>query len=283
MPIRTDDSGRRWVELELLVPGTPEQVWHALATGPGNAAWFVRGEIEPRQGGTFKLDFGNGAVSSGEVTTWQPPNVFGYVERDWQQGAPPIATEVTITGRSGHCVVRMVHSLFTSSAEWDDQVEGFERGWPSFFGVLRVYLAHFAGAPASSFMVMQPSTVDAPHAWAQLTEALGVSGANVGDRRSVTAGPEPLSGVVEQVYQDPQLRWVLLRIDEPSPGIVVIGTLAPYSSIGDMEAKVGMGSGTNVSVNRYFYGSDAGSRSGESETAWREWLAQTFESPAAVS
>ena len=36
MPVRKDDSGRRWVEMEFLVPGTPAQVWHAIATGPGN-------------------------------------------------------------------------------------------------------------------------------------------------------------------------------------------------------------------------------------------------------
>lgn len=30
MPIRKDDSGRRWVEMEVLVPGTPEQVWDAI-------------------------------------------------------------------------------------------------------------------------------------------------------------------------------------------------------------------------------------------------------------
>jgi hypothetical protein len=32
MPVKKDDSGRRWVEMEFLVPGTPEQVWHAIAT-----------------------------------------------------------------------------------------------------------------------------------------------------------------------------------------------------------------------------------------------------------
>jgi hypothetical protein len=34
MPVKKDNSGRRWVEMEFLVPGTPEQVWHAIATGP---------------------------------------------------------------------------------------------------------------------------------------------------------------------------------------------------------------------------------------------------------
>jgi uncharacterized protein YndB with AHSA1/START domain len=80
MPIKKDGTGKRWVEMELLVPGTPEQVWQAMATGPGNAAWFTKGEIEPRIGGVFRLDFGQGAVSSGEMMMWEPPRQFSYVE-----------------------------------------------------------------------------------------------------------------------------------------------------------------------------------------------------------
>src|SRR5688572_11275809 len=190
MPIGNDGTSR-WVEMELLVPGTPEQVWQAMATGPGNAAWFVKGEIEPRVGGKFKLDFGQGATSSGEVTAWEPPHRLGYVERDWQQGAPPVATEITITSRSGdQCVVRMVHTLFTASDEWDNQVESFEQGWPSFFAVLRVYLAHFAGATAASFMIMRPVSDDAYSAWLRMGEALGFAGANVSERRSDASAPE---------------------------------------------------------------------------------------------
>jgi len=43
----------------------------------------------------------------------------------------------------------MVHSLFASTDDWDDQMEGFEDGWPSFFEVLRLYLSHFAGMEAA--------------------------------------------------------------------------------------------------------------------------------------
>ena len=35
-------TGKRWIEMEFVVPGTPEQVWQAVATGPGNTAWFTR-------------------------------------------------------------------------------------------------------------------------------------------------------------------------------------------------------------------------------------------------
>ena len=284
MPMKTDGKGKRWVEMEVILPGTPEQVWEAMATGPGLAAWFINGEIEPRAGGAIRFDFGGGAATTGEVTAWQPPHQLSYVERDWLPGAPPVATEITITARSGdRCVMRMVHSLFTSSAEWDDQVEGFEKGWPGFFVILSSYLAHFAGQKAATFSVMKPANEDALSVWLRLCDTLGLSGANVGERRSASSGPDEWSGVVEHVYQDAQQRYVLLRIDAPSPGLALVGTLAAAVQIGDIEIKLGDGPTTTISVNRYFYGDDAGELAAESESRWRDWLTKSFETQNAAA
>ena len=41
----------RSVAVEVEVPGTPEEVWQAIATGPGITAWFVPTEVEEREGG----------------------------------------------------------------------------------------------------------------------------------------------------------------------------------------------------------------------------------------
>ena len=51
MPIKKDGSGKRWVEMKLIVPGSPEEVWQAIATGSGNNAWFTKTEIDERVGG----------------------------------------------------------------------------------------------------------------------------------------------------------------------------------------------------------------------------------------
>lgn len=277
MPIKKDAAGKRWVEMELLLPGTPEQVWHAMATGPGNTAWFVRGEIEPRVGGVLRLDFGEGAVTQGEVTAWEPPHRFGYVEHDWEPGAPSVATEITITARSGdRCVMRMVHSLFTTSDDWDDQVEGFESGWPGFFAILRAYLQHFPGQKAGSFLAFAPTAVDGLSAWKRLTTQLGLDGANVGEHRTTDGGPERLAGVIEHVHQDAQQRYVLLRLEAPSPGLILVGTSGPSVSPSEMELKVRQGGSSNVSVARYFYGAESPARAAESEARWRKWLAETF-------
>jgi uncharacterized protein YndB with AHSA1/START domain len=59
MPLKKDDSGRRWVEMEFLVPGTPEQVWHAIATGPGMSSWFTPTKVDEHVGGAIAFDFGD--------------------------------------------------------------------------------------------------------------------------------------------------------------------------------------------------------------------------------
>jgi uncharacterized protein YndB with AHSA1/START domain len=222
MPIKKDGSGKRWVEMELIVPGTPEQVWQAIATGPGYTAWFTRTAIEERVGGTIHFDMGENGESKGEVTVWEPPLRFGYVERDWAEGAPPVATEVAVTARSGdRCVVRMVHSLFASTDDWDDQMEGFEGGWPGFFEVLRLYLLHFAGMKAAVAFALTRVETPQLDVWKKLTEQLGLAGANAGEEATSSQAPEKLSGIVEHVVQHNRQRYVLLRLYQPAPGIAV--------------------------------------------------------------
>lgn len=277
MPLKKDETGKRWVEMELLLPGTPERVWHAVATGPGYAAWFVPAEIEPRVGGSVRFIFGEGVVSRGEVTAWDPPHRFAYIEPEWETGAPPLATEISITARSGdRCVLRMVHSLFTSSDDWDDQVEGFEAGWAGFFVVLRAYLQHFAGQKAGSAGIFAPTAVDAGSAWKRLTSLLGLERAHVGEHYVGEGGPERLSGIVEHAYQDSLLRFVLLRLDEPGAGLLLLGTSTPSSNPGEAELKVRQGGRSNVTVHLFFYGDDGPARAAESKPRWETWLAETF-------
>ncbi|WP_129790495.1 SRPBCC domain-containing protein [Sphingosinicella sp. CPCC 101087] len=262
MPIKKDENGTRWVEMNLIVPGTPEQVWQAIATGPGYAAWFTPATIEERVGGAIRFDMGENGESRGEVTAWEPPLRFGYVERDWAEGAPPLATEITVTAKSGgRCLVRMVHSLFASTDEWDDQMEGFEGGWPAFFEVLRLYLSHFAGMEAAVASAMTRFEAPQLEVWKRMTERLGLAGVDAGERRTTPQTPERLSAIVERMEQDNRQRYVLLRLTEPTPGIALLGTY-------------GVDNAVNASLAFYLYGEEAGARAAASEPAWRDWLAK---------
>ena len=46
MSVKKEASGRRSIQVEVEVPGTPEEVWQAIATGPGISSWFVPTEFE---------------------------------------------------------------------------------------------------------------------------------------------------------------------------------------------------------------------------------------------
>ncbi len=264
MPVKKDETGKRWVEMELIVPGTPEQVWQAIATGPGYTAWFTPATIAEHVGGAIRFDMGGNGESKGEVTAWEPPVRFGYVERDWAEGAPPLATEITVTARSGdRCLVRMVHSLFASTDDWDDQMEGFEGGWPGFFEVLRLYLSHFAGMKAAVVHAIASVEASQLEVWKRLTEGFGLASVDAGEEMTAPQTPEQLSGVVERVQQSDKERYVLLRLQRPSPGIALIGTY-------------GIGEATNASMAFYLYGDDAEQRAAASETRWQDWFREMF-------
>jgi len=124
MSVKKEANGRRSVQVEVEVPGTPEQVWQAIATGPGVGAWFVPTEVDGRVGGTVTSHFGGGMDSDSTITEWDAPHRF-VAEGSWGPNAPTIATEWTVEARDGGtCIVRVVHSLFAETDEWDNQIEG---------------------------------------------------------------------------------------------------------------------------------------------------------------
>src|SRR5439155_12730593 len=112
MPVKKDASGRHSVEVETEVPGTPEEVWQAIATGPGVSSWFVPTKVEEREGGAITANFGPGMDSAATITAWEPPHRFTAESQDLGPGAPKLATEWIVEARAGGaCVVRVVQSL----------------------------------------------------------------------------------------------------------------------------------------------------------------------------
>lgn len=268
MPLKKDGSGRRSVEMEIELPGTPEQIWQAMATGPGYSAWFVPTEIEEREGGTVRFHLGGGMTSTGHVTVWQPPFRFAYEEVGWSGEAPPLATELLVEARSGGtCTVRMVHSLFTSRDDWDDEIESMEKGWPAFFGILRTYLRFFPGMRAASARPTGMFQGPQDAAWQALRSALGLAESARGERCDTSINGAPrLLGMIEDVKASAKDRALTLRLEEPAPGIALIGTYE-------------WGGKVNAAVSLYFYGDEASAVLAREKPKWDAWMAEHFRQP----
>jgi uncharacterized protein YndB with AHSA1/START domain len=273
MPVKKDASGRRSVEAEVEVPGTPEEVWQAIATGPGISSWFVPTTLEGRVDGSVVSDFGPGMESLSTVTAWDPPHRFVADSRDdMGPDDPTVATEWIVEARSGGtCVVRVVHSWFTSSDDWDDQFEGHRHGWFAFFRILRLYLTHFKGQPSSTMQLMGVAPEPRSEAWQALTGLLGlqVEDAEVGKRVSTSQPAPPLVGIVEWAGP-PEWPEVLLRLDEPAPGIA---HLFPLS----------MGGQVYLIIRFFLYGDQAPAAVARAESEWQAWLNAHFPLPTAAA
>lgn len=139
-------SEDRTIDLSVEVTGTPEEVWAAIATGPGLSAWMHHSEVEPRPGGRYAYDMGAGLNETGRVAAYEPPVRLRTEGVRWEPatGAAPaeLATEWTVEARAGGtCVVRMVMSGFGPGADWEAEIEGMTDGMGTALQGLRRYLA----------------------------------------------------------------------------------------------------------------------------------------------
>ena len=270
MSVKKVADGRRSVQVEVEVPGTPEEVWQAIATGPGISSWFVPAEFEGRDGKAVAvtLNFGPGMESRSVVTAWDPPRKWAAQGEGWG-GSPGIADEWSVEARAGGvCIVRNVHSLFASTDDWDNQLEGTESGWPGFFRILKIYLTHFRGQRSAMMQWIAPAAGTVSEAWDTLTAALGLKDVSAGQRWTAAAGVPALSGAVEHVTQRPNN--ALLRLDTPGPGTAALGV-------------VNFGGSIMATLSFYLYGDRAAATVASETPLWDAWIQERFPTPSETS
>ncbi|HZX00429.1 MAG TPA: SRPBCC domain-containing protein [Trueperaceae bacterium] len=259
MSVKVDPSGRRSVAAEIDVPGTPEEVWKAIASGPGISSWFVPTTVEGRVGGTTVSHFApDGSMDSvAQISEWQPPHRF---EAKTEEGPGTVATEWIVEARAGGvCTVRVVHSWFADGDDWDSQFEGHAHGWDSFFKLLRYYLEHFPGQESRLVTLAGQSSESVVDTFEGLMTPLGIEDGNVGGPVTPSPDAPPLAGEVLEAMASPYGFSVILRLDDPAPA------LAHWIGLP-------MGGPVHVSGRFYLYGPAGVAKEREVETAWGEWL-----------
>ncbi|MBI2424341.1 MAG: SRPBCC domain-containing protein [Candidatus Hydrogenedentes bacterium] len=265
MSFEKHPDGRRSVHVEIDVPGTPEAVWNAIATGPGVSAWFVPTEVEFDGDGkpvriVSHFGPGNSMDSIANVTAWDPPHRFAAESADLGPDAPIIATEWIVETRDGGtCTVRVVHSLFASGDDWDSQLGAWENGWPWFFRILRLYLDQFAGQTCAAFRVMGSSPASAAEVWPAYEAALGLSNAAAGEDRTATPAVPALAGRVDFLGDGNHAHGYLLRIHQPGPGIASVFALP-------------MGGMTYLVIDFYLYGEQGNAIAASEQPKWQAWM-----------
>ncbi|MBX3396781.1 MAG: SRPBCC domain-containing protein [Phycisphaerae bacterium] len=267
MSVKKEQSGRRSVQVEFEVPGTPEEVWKAIATGPGISSWFVPTRSEERAGGEVVCTFGPGMDSSATITAWEAPRRFTTEGDMGMPGSPRVATEWSVEARAGgKCLVRVVHSLFADTDDWDNQLDGLEQGWPTYFRILRMYLERFKGMPCSAMQFVGISRDSEAEVWTKAGGELGLLDLAEGQKWSTPGGIPKMAGVVDSLGKGMHKHTVLLRLDAPAPGSAYIGAF----SCGGM---------VMLCISVYLYGDKAKAAVGHDEPAWQTWMSERFPVP----
>ena len=274
MPLKKEANGRRSIQVEVEVPGTPEEVWQAIATGPGISSWFVPTEMEPGPDGKpakMKMQFGPGMDSVATITAYDAPHRLA-AEDSWGPGSPVIATEWTVEARSGGtCLVRVVHSLFADTDDWDDQLEGVEGGWPGFFRILKRYLASFRGQRSASMQALGMGGDSVAAIWSALLGELDLSDAREGQRVKASVNGASFSGVVSEVIPvhraaKHEQAGLQVHLEAPAPGVLALGA---HNCAG---APMAM-------INFYLYGGDADAVVRRDADKWQAWMGDRFPMP----
>lgn len=182
------------------VDATVDEVWQAIATGPGIDAWFMgRTEVE---NGVVRTNFGDWAPES-PITVEEPGKRFGYRMPDGPDGRF-IAYEYLIEGRAGGGTsLRVVASGFLPGDDWAEEFEAMSKGGAMYFRTLVEYVNHFAGRTATPFTAFGPPVEDWNRAWEKLGAALGLDRpVREGDKVRVSVGDgEATDGVAFYVNE----------------------------------------------------------------------------------
>lgn len=255
---------KRRIELEIEVAGSPEEVWQAIATGPGISSWYVPHTVEEREGGTATASFGPGPEMQvpGRVAAWDPPHRIVF---DGGAEDPGLAFEWLVEAREGgSCVVRLVNSGFGDGGPWDDQYDQMVEGWKLFLRNLQLHLEHFRGRTATSVLPMAMWPGSSQEAWQRLTTELGLATElAVGERITTSGDGAPvLAGTV--VESGP--RSAVLLLDRPAAGTAFL-------------AAEGTDPGCGVSVWAYLYGEDGAAAAAQDGPRWSAWLAARSTQP----
>jgi uncharacterized protein YndB with AHSA1/START domain len=236
---------------DMVVDASREQVWEAIATGPGMDAWYTgRNEVEPREGGAVRR--GIGASPDGSiVTAWEPPSRFAHTGTEAPDGSIH-RFEFEISEDGDGSAIRYVHSGMLGG-DWGAEYDAMSEGDPMYLYKLVQYLTYFLGRTATPVDARGPTVADRGRAMREFMRGLGLAGVTKGDRVRLTPeGLAPIEGVVD--YASPHF-------------IGVRGSDALYRFI--------HGFGGTVMVGHHLF--SAGVDQEEAERGWRDWLTRLFD------
>jgi len=154
------------------IPATVEEVWNAITQASEVTRWFAPiARIDPRVGGEYFVSWGPGMDGPGKIEVFDAPH---HLRKVTERG--PVL-DFYVEAKGGVTVLRLVHSGFLTTADWDGEYNGTKAGWPIYFRILTHGLTRHRGALARNMDLYGMSEEPVESIRKKLAE-LGPGGAN---------------------------------------------------------------------------------------------------------
>jgi uncharacterized protein YndB with AHSA1/START domain len=236
----------RDIELSVELDASPEDVFRAVTDGTEIAKWLapearVTPPTEGKKGRIF-VSWGEGMGVEKPIEIWDAPRRTRHASGENPETKAPLWVDWYVEAKAGGTTtLRLVHSGFSASAEWDDEFDSHARGWRLMLANLRHYFARHAKKPAVHLTFM--TKVDSPRAdvWSTLLSKLAFRGTpESGDAFRITiAGGDVLTGTIDLVNPARDLGLVVHELDDAllrftleggakSPGAFVFGYVIAF-------------------------------------------------------
>lgn len=216
-----EKKNTRDIELSVELDATPEEVFRAITEGPEVAKWLAPEARltppEPGKKGSIWISWGEGMAADHELDVYEAPKRLRHPSGKNGETKAPLYADWSIEAREGgKTTLRLVHSGFSTSADWDEEYDSHARGWTLMLQNLKHYFARHPKEPAVHLPFF--SSVESPRAsiWKTLLAKMGFSATpRAGDTfRCTTANGQVLTGVVDLVTDTRDLALVVREYDD---------------------------------------------------------------------
>ncbi len=156
----TSEGTTRTLRFERLLPHAPTDVWAALTEPARLGEWLAAAEVEPGEGGTITLDFGEGGTENCRITVWDPPRALAYEWNFVGEAPSNVRWELELVDGGAATKLVLEHTRLDAGiapdygAGWHahlDQLEGhLEDDVPEFEGLFADLRPQYAEAVAAT-------------------------------------------------------------------------------------------------------------------------------------
>jgi uncharacterized protein YndB with AHSA1/START domain len=245
----SEERKTRSHETTIEIAAPADVVWRGITEAGEIVRWFApKAETSPGEGGSIFVSWGPGMEGSSRINVWEPGRHLQLVEtrlngpRNCEEAGTiesvddskpvQVLVDYYLEGKGGSTVLRLVHSGFGVTADWDGEFESTHYGWMMYLRNLRHALTRHPGTPCRQTMQMVPTPLEPGATWARLMGPSGflasgtVEGLKEGDRLDWRASNgDAISGVVTMCHPPIYIGATLEQANDALFGITVMGSM----------------------------------------------------------